>query len=71
MQADSPLREAITQACHAIEQRLSTDPHHEGESRSGERRVTFEAPIIVVFRIEADDRTVTVLRIGVFHRKAS
>lgn len=66
-QADSPLRNAITSASHTLEQRLKTDPFSEGESRSRRRRITFVAPLVVTFRIEADEQTVSVLEIGLSH----
>jgi len=62
-QADSALRQAITAASHAIEQRLLTDPHNAGESRSGGRRIFIAPPLAVIFRVEADGQTVTVLRV--------
>jgi hypothetical protein len=51
-QANSVLRQSITSASHTVEQRLKVDPHNEGESRSQGRRITFGAPLAVVFRIE-------------------
>src|SRR5437016_1781735 len=44
-QADSSQRQAITAASHAIDQRLSKDPHNEGESRSGGFRIMFAPPL--------------------------
>ncbi len=69
MQAASDQRQALTAASHQIDQRLSRDPHQEGESRSGGRRLTFVAPLAVTFQIEADGRTVTVLRVHVFRSR--
>jgi hypothetical protein len=67
--ADSATRPAITTASHAVEQRLRQDASQEGESRSGGRRVTFEPPLSVVFRVEADGQTVSVLQIRLFRRR--
>ncbi|HYT88845.1 MAG TPA: hypothetical protein VEL76_09065 [Gemmataceae bacterium] len=68
-QADSEGRRAITAASHTIDQRLGADPHNEGESRPRGRRITFVPPLAVVFRIEADGQTVSVLYIRQFRRR--
>lgn len=68
--ADSAARQAITAASHAIEQRLQQDPHQEGESRSKGRRITFEPPLAVIFRVEADGQTISVLQVRVFRRRS-
>ena len=70
MQADSTERKAITAASQEIDRRLSRDPANQGESRSGGRRILFEPPLSVVFQLEADGQTVTVLRVrGLSRRK--
>jgi hypothetical protein len=63
LQADPVLRQAITAAAHAVEQRLRKNPHNEGESRSEGVRITFASPLAVTFRIEPDGQTVSVLEI--------
>jgi len=70
LQADAAQRQAITAACHTLDQRLGSDPLNEGESRAGGSRITFVSPLAVRFRIEADGRTVTVLHVRVFGRRA-
>ena len=69
MQADATLRQAITAASHAVDQRLASDPLNEGESRPGGSRITFVPPLAVRFQIEADGQTVTVLHVRVFRRR--
>jgi hypothetical protein len=69
MQADAVLRQAITAASHSIEQRLQRDPLNEGESRPGGRRIMFVPPLAVIFRVEADGQTVTVLHVRAFRRR--
>jgi hypothetical protein len=54
LQADAVQRRAITQATHAIELKLGSDPLNEGESRPGDRRITFVPPLAVRFRVESD-----------------
>jgi hypothetical protein len=68
-QADAAQRQAITRAAHAIDLRLRKDPFNEGESRSRGRRVTFAPPLMVVFRIEPDGNTVSVLEVRLFRRR--
>jgi hypothetical protein len=67
--ADSSLRQSITRASHRIDQLLRKDPHNQGESRSGGRRIMFVAPLAVSFRIEPDGQTVSVLNIRPFRRR--
>lgn len=67
-QAGSSLRQVITSASHTVEQRLRRNPLAEGESRPKGRRVTFEPPLTVTFRVEADGRTVSVLHIRLFRQ---
>lgn len=69
-QADSATRQAITTASHQIELRLQRNPHSEGESRSGGRRIAFEPPLAVIFRLEADGQAVSVLQVRVFRRRS-
>jgi hypothetical protein len=69
LQADSAQRRVITQATHAIELRLGSDPLNEGESRPGGRRITFVPPLAVRFCVESDGRTVTVLHVRMFARR--
>jgi plasmid stabilization system protein ParE len=68
-QADSEQRQAITVASHLLEQRLQTNPHGEGESRSQGRRITFIPPLAAIFRIKADGHTVTVLHVQIYGRQ--
>ena len=69
-QADSDQRQVITEACHAIEQRLARDPEQESESRPAGRRITFAPPLAATYRIEEDERTVTVVHVRMFrHRR--
>jgi hypothetical protein len=69
VQADSALRQAITTACRVIDQRLASDPQNEGESRSKGRRILFVPPLVVLFRLESDGQTVSVLQVRLFRRR--
>jgi hypothetical protein len=69
MQADSIQRQSITSDSHVLEQRLKSDPANEGESRPGERRITFVPPLAVRFQVESDGQTVTVLHVRLFGRR--
>jgi hypothetical protein len=66
---DPALRQVVTRASDAVERRLEHDPLNEGESRSRGRRITFEPPLTIIFRIEADGRTVSVLHVRMFLRR--
>jgi hypothetical protein len=70
MQADALLRKAITQATHQIDRQLERDPLAQSESRPDGRRILHSPPLGVLFRIELDGRTVSVLRVWVYRKKA-
>jgi hypothetical protein len=50
IEANSPLRQAITEATHALDQELQADPFRRSESREGEVRILFSNPLAVLFR---------------------
>jgi hypothetical protein len=68
-QGDGAVRQALTSASNDIDKLLQRDPTSEGESRASGRRITFVPPLVVVFRVEADGKTVTVLEIRLYRRK--
>ncbi len=65
-EGDSALRRKITVATRQVDRRLRRNPRNEGESRSGVRRIMFVKPLAVIFRIEDDDNTVSVLELRVY-----
>jgi len=62
----APDRNAVTVASHEVEERLKRNPLHEGESRENDHRVTFEAPLRIVFRVMAEQNAVYVISIGYY-----
>jgi plasmid stabilization system protein ParE len=65
-EADSAMRQAITEAAHRIDQLLARTPEEQGESRPGNSRIFFVAPLGVRFRILPEQATVWVMRIWLF-----
>ena len=63
---NAPDRAAITAAADAIDARLQRDPYTRSESRTDFLRVTFEAPLGVLFEVNEADHRVTVLRVWQF-----
>ena len=63
LRADSAQRRAITAAVHAIDRRLAIHPENEGESRSAGRRVLFELPLGIIFRVQRNKAEVRVSRV--------
>jgi hypothetical protein len=53
-------RNGVTAALHRIDQALQRDPYACGESRSGTRRIVFDGPVSVLFRIVPPDRVIVV-----------
>jgi len=60
---DAAVRHAVTQAAQEIDERLGTDPSHEGESREQGRRVLIVQPLAAFYRVVEDDRKVLVLHL--------
>lgn len=56
-------RAAITAAANRLDQLLAHDPETIGESRPGDRRILFVAPLAVIFTIAEPDRRVDVLSV--------
>ncbi|MGC8638609.1 MAG: type II toxin-antitoxin system RelE family toxin [Isosphaeraceae bacterium] len=54
IKADSPFRQEIIRATHALDRELQADPYRQSESREGDVRILFERPLGVL--IEVDDR---------------
>lgn len=55
---------AVTVASYRIEQALRRDPLNEGEDRPNNRRVIFDAPLVVLYRVNTATNVVTVLGVG-------
>lgn len=62
----APDRAAVARAAHVLDQRLARDPANVGESRPGGRRIAHEAPLGLLYRVDAASRTVHVLRVWLF-----
>ena len=56
-------RGAITAAVDRIDRELSVAPAAKGESRDEGRRILLEPPLGVFFRVEPQDRAVSVLTV--------
>jgi hypothetical protein len=68
-QADSNQRQGITSATHLLEQRLSSDPMRDSESRAEGHRITFVPPLAIRFQIDNERNSVTVLHVRLFGRR--
>jgi hypothetical protein len=64
--ADSAQRRAITAAAHQIDQLLQADALNQGESRPHGRRILFVPPLGVIYRVDAQAATATVLHVWQF-----
>ncbi len=69
LKADSSTRDAVTVAARQIDRQLAARPEQQGESRTGGRRILFVYPLAVVFRVDAQRRTVSVLNVWRFVRR--
>jgi mRNA-degrading endonuclease RelE of RelBE toxin-antitoxin system len=59
-------RDAITRASHRMDQRLRADPQNEGESRADGRRILFDAPLGIIYRVLANEHRVVVSHVWKF-----
>jgi hypothetical protein len=57
---------AVTRAAAELDRRLAANSPAEGESRPNGRRITFEPPLAVIFRVYPATATVTVTRVWEF-----
>jgi hypothetical protein len=55
-----PDRPEITAAADTIDRVLKRDPLTAGEKREGKERILFISPLAVYFKVETEDRKVTV-----------
>jgi hypothetical protein len=67
---NSPNREAVTAASHRIDVRLADSPNDTGESRDAGRRIAFEYPLRVEFRVSEPDHAVYVIQVGDISRRS-
>lgn len=63
LQAASPFRQVLTAAAHEIDRQLGISPYELGESRPEGRRIHFVYPLGLIYRIEQDEQTVSVLHV--------
>jgi hypothetical protein len=61
---DATDQNAVTVASHRIEQLLRRDPENVGEDRPNGRRVIFDAPLVVLYRIDTTANVVTVVGVS-------
>jgi len=66
---DEAVRRQITDAASHIDRRLRDDPERQGESRPTGRRILFEMPLAVTFKVFPEDRIVRVLEVWRFTKQ--
>lgn len=67
LDADSANRYRITAAAREVDRLLQRDPDVEGESRDGDRRILFVAPLVITYRVDAWANKAEVLRVRQIH----
>ena len=67
--APSELRNAILKAWHRIDDVLVNHPDEVGESREESRRIWFEFPLGVLFKVDAEKKEVRVLQVWIFKKR--
>jgi hypothetical protein len=61
--ADPSLRRAVTAASHNIDKDLRHQPNEKGESREGDNRFYFAAPLGIYFRVDESANTAVVVNV--------
>lgn len=69
VEADSVIRQAITEATHAIDGALQANPANQGDSREEGERVFFVYPLGIQFQIDAQHSLVRVLHVWDIRRR--
>lgn len=59
-------RTDVTRASAELDRRLTADAAKEGESRPNGRRIAFEPPLAVIFRVDANATSVVVSQVWEF-----
>lgn len=65
---DKSIRAEVTRAANEIDRRLCREPTEEGESRPGGRRILFEAPLAVTYKVFPRENLVVVSDVWRFTR---
>ncbi len=60
---DAPDKRAVTAAADTIDLLLKNNPLDQGESRGDNLRILIVEPLAVLYDVQEDDRTVTVLSV--------
>jgi hypothetical protein len=63
---NTALRAEVTAASHRIDRVLAVNAHNRGESRTGNDRVFFDAPLGVLFSVDLVNREVQVWHVWIF-----
>jgi plasmid stabilization system protein ParE len=65
--ADPVFGPAVVRAAEQLDSDLRADAPNMGESRPGRRRIAFEAPLGVTYRVDSSRKIVRVLLVWRFH----
>ena len=60
---DPAIRNEVTTASHTLDQQLQANAPNVGESRPNGRRIAFETPLGILFRIDPPGNVVRVLHV--------
>ena len=69
-EADSSVRQAVTDAVSTLDQELQVNAAAVGESRSESRRICFVPPLAAVFNIDEANRLAFVLHVWTIQRRS-
>ena len=66
---DATSRIEVTQAAAALDRVLQTNAHDKGESRNGDERILFSAPLGITFTADPVSRQARVLHVWMYSRR--
>lgn len=70
-EADSSVRQAVTEAVSTLDQELRLNAPEVGEPRAQNRRICFVPPLAAVFSLDEPNKLASVLHIWMIHRRSS
>lgn len=67
--SDPDVRQAVVDSAQAIDAVLRAKPLDMGESRSDNRRIYFESPLLVIYEVFLTERRVNILRVRYYAKR--
>jgi hypothetical protein len=67
--SDPDIRQAVVEAAQSLDAVLRAKPLDAGESRSDNKRIYFESPLVVIYEVFLAERRVNILRVRYYAKR--